>query len=116
MNVQLKEGQTYPNSENDFTYAVGFGRIRNMNFVIISGQMADPENFKAQATANIWFYANQTAAIEGKQPLYTVDISLQDAEIINILNIDENGYSISEKKLYDYFLTMENNAELFEFV
>lgn len=116
MNVQLKEGQTYPNEENQYTYSEGFGRIRNMNFVIISGQMSEPENFKAQATASIWFYVNQTAAIEGKQPLYTVNVELTNTEIISILNIDENGYSISEKKLYDYFLTMDNNAELFELI
>lgn len=116
MNLQLKEGQTYSNTQNDFSYNAGFGRIRNMNFVIISGQMSEPENFKAQATASIWFYASQTAAIEGKSPLYMVDINLNDTEIIAILTIDANGYSISEKKLYDYFMTLNNNAELFELI
>jgi hypothetical protein len=114
MNVQLKEGNTYTNEANQYTYSEGFGRIRNMNFVIISGEMADPENFKAQANASIWFFVDKAAAISGAQPLYTVEINLQDTEVIAILDIDEvTGYSVSEKKIYDYFLA---NNEAFEII
>ena len=116
MNVQLKDGATYLNNENEYEYNTGFGRIRSLNFVIIKGEMIDPENFKAQASASIWFYPTSGIAIGGKQPIYTIEINLQDAEIIAILDIDENGYSISEKKLYNYFLTIDNNSELFEIV
>jgi hypothetical protein len=114
MNVQLKEGNTFTNEANQYTYNEGFGRIRNMNFVIISGEMADPENFKAQAVAIICFYTGKPAAVSGAQPLYTVEINLQDTEVIAILDIDEaTGYSVSEKKIYDYFL---NNNEDFEII
>ena len=116
MNVQLIDGASYLNTKNEFEYTTGFGRIRSLNFVIIKGEMTDPENFKAQASASIWFYPTSEIAIGGKQPIYTIDINLQDTEIIAILDINENGYSISEKKLYDYFLTINNNSELFEIV
>ena len=117
MNLQLKQGQTYPNESNQYNYAEGFGRIRNMNFVILAGSMLEPETFNAQANVSIWFYTNIEAAKAGAQPLYTIDLSLDGIEVINILDIDATlGYSISEKKIYEWFLSLENYSELFEII
>lgn len=116
MNLQIIEGQQYLNEKNGYAYTAGFGRIRNMNFVIVSGEMSDPESFKAQANASIFFCADKEAAIAGKSPIFTLEIALQDTDIINILNIDSEGYSISEKKLYDYLLTIDDNANIFEII
>lgn len=117
MNVQLKEGQSYLNEANQYEYNSGFGRVRNLNLVIISGEMSEPGNFRAQAAVHILFYKDKAAMVAGSQPLYIIDIPLRDSEVINILDIDpEAGYSINEKKIYDWFLTLYNYSELFEIV
>lgn len=116
MNVQLKSGQTYTNPENGFTYDAGFGGIRDISFNIIRGSMADPLNFKANANVNISFYANDTEMLKGSQPIYSIYMNLRDAEIIAILDVTENGFEITEKKIYEHFLSLDGYSDLFELV
>ena len=117
MNVQLINGQTYTEEKNGFTYDSCFGRIRNLNLAIISGEMADPESFTSTANATIFFYANKQAMIDGLQPLFTIGLEFNNADILSILDIDAIlGYSVSEKKIYDYFLSLDEYSTKFEYV
>jgi len=117
MNVQLIDGSGYIDQKQGFTYDKGFGRIRNLNFTIMSGEMANPEEFRGQATVSIAFYNDKAAMIGGKQDLYTISMVFNNLELLQILDIDETlGYSISEKKIYDYFLTLPEYLSIFEYV
>ena len=81
MNVQLKEGSVYVDPQNNYPFSAGFGRIRNLTFVIIKGEMIVPETFNGQASVGIAFYNDKAAAISGIQDLYTINLSFSNLEL-----------------------------------